>query len=419
MRKPLHINKTVRKPLTAIIVIAVLAAILTGSYAVYHFFNPSENQKMLFNSQAASSKTNPQVTSKAAESSSVPAVPVKKDVTVSFVAAGDNLIHAVVYRDAKTNAGGYGYDFKPMYALVKPEIMKNDFAFINQETLLCGGVLPLSTYPAFSSPTEVGDAVIDAGFNLINNANNHSLDKGYKGIQAASAYWNSKSGLIMDGIYTSQADHNRIRILEKKGVKMALVSDTWYTNGISIPKNEPWCTETNFNDVLNKVKEARKMADVVLVSMHWGNEYHTDVCNDQKIQARKLAEAGADIIIGNHPHSIQNLEWITTKDKRKVIVAYALGNFISGQDKFGTMIGGILEMKITKSDGKITLGSAVFKPVVTYYEPGYKNFRICPLSQYTGAMASKHFLTQKGVDMSPSHIEKFVNSVISPEFLEQ
>lgn len=397
-----------------VLIIVLMAALLTGCGSL------GKNPAVTADKSVSSSVPNKgEPSSSAADSSSQQASSVLPDFEVSFLAAGDNLIHNTVYFDANRAAGGSGYVFTQMYEDVKGDVSGSDFAYINQETILGGTALGLSNYPLFNSPQEVGDALRQTGFNLISEANNHSLDKGFTGITNACEYWKNKTGTVMDGIFENQEDSQKVRVLEKKGVKLALISDTWNTNGNAKPTGKNWCVETDFNDTLAKVKEARNQADVVLVAMHWGTEYSTKINSEQQQQAQQLADAGADIIIGNHPHVIEPVQWVTSSDNRRVIVAYAMGNFISNQLDFENMVGGMLQLKISRKDSAIMLSGVKFVPVVTYFEHGSKgvcNFKTVKLTDYTQTMAAKHALTASGVNMSPAHVQSYVKSIISPEF---
>lgn len=367
--------------------------------------------------QSAASRTVsfPKDSSKASAAAEPAASHPGPDFSVSLIAAGDDLIHNQVYDDAGRNAGGKGYDFTPMFRYLKPLVGACDFGFVNQETLLAGAALPLASYPCFNSPTQVGTALIRTGFNLISQANNHSMDKGFTGIRATCAFWAAQPNVVMSGIYTSQEDYDRIRTLKKDGATVAFIAGTSVNNGIPKPKGKNWCLEDDFSSILAKVKEARKTADIVLVSMHWGVEYQNEPTDSQKDQAKQLAEAGADVIIGNHPHAIQPVEWITTGTRRTLVV-YALGNLISAQDQFITMVGGLLRMQISRKNGVLSIGSVRYTPIVTWYSGSYSGYCAVPLTDYTDKMADTHGLTAKGVDMSPAHVKKYVRSVVSSEF---
>ena len=126
--------------------------------------------------------TPPPETSQAAPAE--PPAPEPEPDRAVLVATGDNLIHDVIYRQAQARSEDGGFDFAPAYRQIAPIVAEADFAFINQETLLAGDQLPLSSYPCFCSPTQLGDHLISLGFNLFSTANNHSLDKGVQGIPA-------------------------------------------------------------------------------------------------------------------------------------------------------------------------------------------------------------------------------------------
>ena len=152
----------------------------------------------------------------------------KEEMDASLVMVGDALIHSTVYNDAYT---GDGYDFKPMLKEIKPLIKDYDLKYYNQETILGGTELGLSNYPRFNSPYEVGDAFIDAGFNLVSLATNHTMDKGEQGVINSLNYWNSKDDVYMAGSYLSFEDRDKPVIKEINGITYSFFSYTTWTNG--------------------------------------------------------------------------------------------------------------------------------------------------------------------------------------------
>ncbi len=163
----------------------------------------------------------------------------EKTTSVSLVMVGDNLIHSSVYKDASNNAGGNGYDFKPMYSYIKDIVSNYDLAYYNQETILGGTEIGISDYPTFNSPQEVGDAMIDAGFNLVSLATNHTMDRGEKAIQKSCEYWTSHQDEVLSaGSYCSEEERNKIKIKEKNDITYTLLSYTYGTNGIPFPKGK-------------------------------------------------------------------------------------------------------------------------------------------------------------------------------------
>ena len=316
-----------------------------------------------------------------------------------MITVGDNLIHSSIYKDANKNAGLNGYDFKPMYELIKPIISKYDLAYYNQETILGGTNLGLSDYPTFNSPQEVGDAMIDAGFNIVSLATNHTMDSGERAVLASREYWNSKADVLAVGSYSSKEDREKIRIKEKNGIKYTMLNYTYGTNGIKVPSGKEylvnvWPTDLNINDpekdlkyqeykkiVKEDIDKIKDKTDLLIVAMHWGVEYTHEPTEYEKDMAKYLASLGVNVIIGTHPHVIQPVTWID-----KTLVIYSLGNFISAQyqdENYNKMVGLMTSFKITKTTkGKksnIKIDNINNELTYTYYK-GFRNFKIIPFN---------------------------------------
>jgi len=261
---------------------------------------------------------------------------------LSLVMVGDCLIHGAVYGDAKNNGV---YDFKPMIENLKDHIDSFDLAFYNQESILGGTELGLSTYPRFNSPYEVGDAFRDAGFNLVALANNHTLDRGEKAIINSKNYWNQFDNIITAGSYSSLEDKENIKILEMNGIKYALLSYTDTTNGINTPKGKDYLVNRYSKDLVKSdIEKIRDKVDLLMVSMHFGVEYsHTPNARQREI-ANYLAELGVDIVIGHHPHVVQPIEFIDN-----TMVIYSLGNFISAQRGIEKLTGLMASVDVVKT----------------------------------------------------------------------
>ncbi|WP_458413172.1 CapA family protein [Schinkia sp. CFF1] len=285
--------------------------------------------------------------------------------TARLVGIGDILIHGIVYKDAKT---ANGYSFKPMLAQVKPFIENADLAFANEETMIGGSQLGLSTYPTFNSPFEVGDALKDAGVDIVSMANNHTLDRGEKAIQNAIQHWN-KIGMTYTGAYKNEEDKNVIRTLKANEITFSFLAYTYGTNGIPLPKGKPYLVNLiNLENMKKDIAEAKSISDVVVVSVHFGNEYQRVPNENQKALVKELANAGADIILGHHPHVLQPTEWIERQDGRRTFVVYSLGNFLSGQKGIYKETGGILQLDVEKTVGasgvEINIKNPSFLPTI-------------------------------------------------------
>ena len=281
-------------------------------------------------------------------------VNTKKEYKTNLVMVGDALIHGLVYQTANKYADYKGYDFKPMLKYTKEIVEDYDLAYYNQETILGGTELGLSTYPMFNSPYEVGDAFLDAGFNLVSLATNHTLDRGEKAILNSRNYWNSKKEqVIAAGSYSSEEERDEVIVKESNGIKYGFLSYTVQTNGLTIPSGKNYLVNVYSKDkVKEDVEKYRDKVDLLMVAMHWGEEYMTYPVNSQKEIAKYLASLGVDIIIGCHPHVVQPIDFIDN-----TLVVYSLGNFVSSQVGVERLTGLMASTDIIKTEyhGKSTL----------------------------------------------------------------
>lgn len=309
--------------------------------------------------------------------------------SISLIMAGDNLINDKLYNAAKKDDGSY--DFKSMYSYIKDIVKNYDLAYYNQETILGGSEIGVSSYPAFNSPYEVGDATIDTGFNLVSLATNHTLDRGEKAIINSLNYWNNKSNVLTSGSYLSNDDRNKINIKEVNNITYTMLNYTYGTNGIKVPEGKEYlvniwpCTGNNpdndikYQEYKEVVKEdilrVRDKVDLLIVAMHFGVEYTHVPTNYQIDMAEFLSSLGVDIIIGTHPHVIMPITYIND-----TLVIYSLGNFLSAQDTnndYNTTVGLLSSIKITKNIDKdnnssIKLSDLNNELIYTANKDGYK-----------------------------------------------
>jgi len=338
---------------------------------------------------------------------------------VTLMAVGDNLIHKPLMQQARARAGGAGYDFRACYDGVRSLVGRADLAVINQESILASDVAEPSSYPMFCTPTQCGDAVYELGFRAISTANNHVLDKGTKGVLASLDYWTTKPGVVTFGSYRDEEDFNTPRVLEISGVTFAFTGATFGYNGLQLPQGSQLVLPlVEDEDRLRRAVEVGKQAaDVMVVSLHWGNEDSQIVTDAQRTLARKLAEWGADIILGHHPHVLQTMEFIDKPGGGQAFVAYSLGNFFSGQAQAPNLISGVLELAIKKDGGAITVADPRFHPVVTHYGTGFGNVRIIAWPDYTPALASSHGVRGYDSRFGYSYIENLLRGTIPADML--
>ena len=347
------------------------------------------------------------VTSAPGTTASTTAAPVPPGQRISLVAVGDNLIAQSISRNAKT-AGGY--DFHPIYRFIKPWVEAADIAFINQETPIVGTREP-SGYPTFNSPNELGQAVADCGFDIVNQANNHCLDKGLSGLVATADFWDGYSDILMIGTNRSQEEQDTIRIQQYGELRFAWLSYTYGTNGIPLP--EPYVVSLLDKErILSDIEKAKKLSDAIIVSVHWGVEYATTENAEQQVLAQTLADAGVLLVIGHHPHVLQPVKILEGKDGNQTPVVYSLGNFLSNQEKSIRMLGGMLSCDIVYEDGSFSIENLGVIPLVTHYESGYTKNTIYPLRDYTTALASRHRVGKLDVPITLKYLDDNARKIL-------
>ena len=320
-------------------------------------------------------------------SKSVKNVKAKK---MSLVAVGDCLIHGAVYMDAKT--GVDTYDFSKMIELVKPMIQNYDLKYYNQETIIGGKNLKVSHYPRFNSPDEIGDNMVDLCFNMISLDNNHTLDKGEEGILYSNNYWKGKN-VITAGTYSSQEERDNVKIYEKNGIKYAFLAYTTPTNGLSVPNGKEYLVNVYSQDQAKKdIDSIKNKVDVIIVSMHWGEEYVFDPTNSQKEIALYLSKLGVNLIIGSHPHVIQPVGYVND-----TLVIYSLGNFLSGQRSMGIdkTIGLMIGMDIVVKNNKVTFENINKSLLYTYSTTYDTNYKVYPFKDLDNSILNDYESLEK------------------------
>jgi poly-gamma-glutamate capsule biosynthesis protein CapA/YwtB (metallophosphatase superfamily) len=347
-----------------------------------------------------------------------PPEPVYADAV--WMAVGDIMMHTPQLPgafDKTTNR----YNFKPFFAEVKPILEQGDWVIANLETPIAGVDYGYTGYPAFNAPTELGEALKDAGFNLITNANNHSLDKGESGVLRTLE--NLKAlDLPSKGTAASQEEADRAVLTEKNGIVMGLLAYTYGTNGIPIPDGKPYLVslidEEKIKADITRLREAG--ADFITISLHFGTEYQITPNDEQKRLARSLVAAGADIIAGSHPHVVQPYEVFETTDEnghvKMGLIIYSMGNFISNQRGESKDYGVIFKVNIRKNmtDGTVSLTDV--EPIPTWvhrYKPDRSyRYRILPIEE-TIAASNDTLLTKADYDVLQKNYDMLRNRLDS------
>lgn len=306
---------------------------------------------------------------------------IQEDATFTMAVTGDIMCHNTMYQDAY-NSSTKSYDFSYFFEDVKQHIQTADIAIGNLETTFAGSKVGYSGYPTFNTPEILAKNLKQAGFDVVSTANNHCMDKGYKGIESTIDFLD-EADLAHTGTFKSKEEQEKILIKNVKGVSVAFLSFTYGTNGIAIPKDKSYAVNLIDKDLMkSQIELAKKQnPDVICVSMHWGIEYQTSSNKEQKNLADFLFDNGVDVILGNHSHVPQEMEKRTIKledgSTKDGFVIYSLGNFMANQNKKYTQDSAILKIQITKhkDNGKISIDKVNYTPTYMYKDTSKKTKR--------------------------------------------
>ncbi len=345
--------------------------------------------------------------------------------SAKLIAVGDIMMHGTQIRSGY-NAQTKTYSYQAFFTEVKDILSEGDWIIGNLETTLAGPESGYTGYPQFNAPAALADALKWAGFNILSTANNHSLDRREKG--ALKTLENLRDhGLEPVGTAASLEESQQIFMLEKNEIIMAFLAYTYGTNGIPIPKGKDYLVNLiNQEKIIQDITKAKEQgADLVTVSLHFGAEYQRQPNAQQKQLVASLVNAGADIILGSHPHVVQPYQIFKIADKndktRQAVAIYSLGNFISNQNKKYTDLGVIFQVNIRKNFPEETIEISAVEALPTwvhrYSKNGKRNFRILPIEKVVTAkndplLQSKNYLL---LEQYLTQMNSHVNSLNIPE----
>ena len=339
-----------------------------------------------------------------------PATPVFEEYDVSLMAVGDNLMHMGIVNTGKQSDGTYNYDF--LFRPLSEFLALADVKVINQETILGGNSLGFSGYPRFNSPTQVGDAIANAGFNVVLHATNHAADQNKAGIVNCLEYWKQHPEVTVAGIH--EENDFSIPVITVKDVTFAILNYTYGPNAGTIPKSyrnnlNLLCAYNESNGqldfttlnprVIEDIQSVDKDVDYVVVFPHWGTEYQSVPSSYQEEFAREMTEAGADIIIGAHPHMPQPVEWIEAENGNKSLCYYSLGNYVSTQKKGLCMLEEMawVSIHVTENGSFINSSKTGVIPMVCHYTSGPVRLeQVYLLEDYSEEKAKTHGIRNYG-----------------------
>lgn len=320
-------------------------------------------------------------TSEPAASPTATPTPTPEPATVSVSAMGDMLPHDSVTADALQPDGSY--DYGHFFDAARGIWDDSDLVYCNQEAPSGGVELGLTYYPAFNAPVEFAQGLAAAGCNTIGLGNNHTYDRGQEGVDRTRAVWDELDPLLISGAYRSAEEQAVVPTTEVDGLTVAFLNFVDLSN---TPTTDTVVTWLDSPLVEQQLAEAEEVADATIVAVHWGDEYSQVVNDRQREQAQRLADLGAEVILGTHPHVLQEAEWIDRADGSRAFVYYSLGNALSTQMAVPRVVSAVAQFDLVGLPGgdvEVVDPSAV---------PLYMHFDLTPQQFASGAWVNRRNL---------------------------
>lgn len=321
----------------------------------------------------------------------------QEENTIELLAVGDNIAHQTIREVGMTEYGPWNYD--SVYQYVKEDVEAADLALVTQETIFVEDREDVSGYPSFGTPPEFGDALVNTGFDVIASATNHALDKGTDSIEYTLNWWEENHPDIpVLGLYDSEEAAEEIPIISCKDLKLAMLDYTYSLNGLELPSDQEYMVDVfDEEQAREDIRQAKELADVVIVVMHVGNEYEQDVDQETQEWTDIFLEEGVDIVIGSHPHVVRTMETLTGEDGHKMLVYYSLGNFTSTQTDLPSLMGAMAKITVRKNieTGEIEIPEHEFIPLLMYYNKEIPQAAIYKLEDYPQELIQEHFVYEE------------------------
>ncbi len=322
--------------------------------------------------------------------------------TADIVAVGDNLFHTKLYESGMNDSGEWNYDH--VYEHMIPYIQEADLAFIDQETVLTPNHDEISSYPSFATPQEVGDAVVKAGFDVIETATNHIDDFGLDLIKEELQYWETKHPEVtVIGTNATEEERDVIKTVTVNDITIALLDYTYGTNNCLATGKDAYIINTfDKEQVAADIKRAKEVSDCVIFVAHWGKEEDPVPSEYEKQWATFLMQQGVDVCIGGHPHILQPYGTLSDDQGNEMLIFYSLGNFASTQQDMTGLLGGMAKFTLEKTavDGKssVKVISKSVEPLVMHYNHDQGVYGPYLLKDYTNELAAQHSMHEVRTD---------------------
>ncbi len=344
--------------------------------------------------------------------------------SLRLVMVGDILMHDKAIASGLKEDGTYDYD--AIFANTRDVFQSADIAIVNEEAIIGGEELGISGYPDFNVGYELGDALANAGFNVICYATNHVYDRQEQGILNVLNFWEENyPGINVVGIHHAE-DADPLCLMEFGNITIGILNYTDIMNYGSLSLTETTIdrlTQSTKESVTEDLQRARELADFVVVIPHWGEEYQTTVSSDQREWARLFLENGVDLVIGSHPHVIEPVEWLEDDEGHRMLCYYSLGDFVEYSNKeyagmYKYALGAMADVTLSIQDGEVSIADYGAVPTIVQMGEGFGETTVYFLKDYTEELLEENYMHKVDYAFTIENCKEFFREVIGDAYQE-
>lgn len=338
-------------------------------------------------------------------------------ITANILASGVNLYDSNIISSGQDDSGNWNYD--KLYEKVKSRISSADLAIVQQKSIFTDNHDSVSGSSPYASPTETGDALINAGFDVIAASSNHADDYGSDYITQTLNYWNSHNDATVLGLHATKEDANTIKTVDVNGIKIALLNYSYGSySGNLTEENDYMVDYFHKDEVTADIAAAKEASDCIILMAQWGDSENAVPTEYEKQWSKYLMEQGVDVVIGGHPQVLQPYETLTDDQGNEMLVYYSLGNFTANPYESSQLLGGLAEFTLekTETDGvaDVKVTASAVTPTVIHSNTDTGEQQVYLLSEYTPELAQAntiHYQENPGT-FTPESLQKLYDHIM-------
>lgn len=314
--------------------------------------------------------------------------------SVNILAAGNNIFDDNIILSGQIDGTNWNYD--QLYSLIKDQIGLADLSIVTQVSSLTTDHNLTSGSPVYSTPSEAGGALVNAGFDIIAGATDHVDDFGAEYLSSSLEFWRSTyPDTSVLGIHNTPEDAGSICVIERNQIKIAFLNYTFGSCTNSVKGEQPFMVDyLEKAAVSNAIAQARTVSDCIIFLAHWGSTDNAVPNEYQNQWTQFLLQQGVKVLIGTHPQVLQPYHILSDASGNEMLVYYSLGNLVSGAQSSPELLGGLAEFTLEKTttgeETSVKVTASTLIPVVMHYSENMSICNVYPLNAYNDTLAQSH-----------------------------